>query len=117
VDAAVRSLREHGVLDAVMVDCSHANSERRPERQRDVALGVAAQRRAGQGALRGLMVESHLVGGRQEPNARPLVYGQSVTDACLGWDATERLVLDLAEALGSDPFASARAGSDRVTGR
>jgi 3-deoxy-7-phosphoheptulonate synthase len=117
VDAAVRSLREHGVLDAVMVDCSHANSERRPERQRDVALGVAAQRRAGQGALRGLMVESHLVGGRQEPSARPLVYGQSVTDACLAWDATERLVLDLAEALGSDPFASARAGSDRVTGR
>jgi 3-deoxy-7-phosphoheptulonate synthase len=100
VDAAVRSLREHGVLDAVMVDCSHANSGRQPERQRDVALGVAAQRRAGQGALRGLMVEGHLVGGRQEPSARPLVYGQSVTDACLGWDATERLVLDLAQALG-----------------
>jgi 3-deoxy-7-phosphoheptulonate synthase len=99
VEAAVRLLREHSALDAVMVDCSHANSERQPERQREVALGVAAQRRAGQGALRGLMVESHLVAGRQEPSARPLVYGQSVTDACLGWDATERLVLDLAQAL------------------
>ncbi|HEY8120067.1 MAG TPA: 3-deoxy-7-phosphoheptulonate synthase [Myxococcota bacterium] len=99
VDAAAQLLREHALLGAIMVDCSHANSERRPERQREVALGVAAQRRAGQGALRGLMLESHLVAGRQEPSARPLVYGQSVTDACLGWDDTERLVLDLADAL------------------
>jgi 3-deoxy-7-phosphoheptulonate synthase len=99
VDGAVALLREHALLDAVMVDCSHANSERQPERQRDVALGVAAQRRTGQGALRGLMVESQLVGGRQEPSARPLAYGQSVTDACLGWDATERLVLELADSL------------------
>jgi 3-deoxy-7-phosphoheptulonate synthase len=45
------------------------------------------------------MLESHLVGGKQEPSARPLVYGQSVTDACLGWGATERLVLELAEAV------------------
>jgi 3-deoxy-7-phosphoheptulonate synthase len=99
VNAAAASLREHAVLEAIMVDCSHANSERQPERQRDVALGVVAQRRAGQGALRGLMVESHLAGGKQEPSARPLVYGQSVTDACLGWDASERLVLELADAL------------------
>jgi 3-deoxy-7-phosphoheptulonate synthase len=99
VDGAVALLREHALLDAVMVDCSHANSERQPERQRDVALGVAAQRRTGQGALRGLMVESQLVGGRQEPSARPLVHGQSVTDACLGWEATERLVLELADSL------------------
>jgi 3-deoxy-7-phosphoheptulonate synthase len=99
VDGAAALLREHALLDAVMVDCSHANSERQPERQRDVALGVAAQRRAGQGALRGLMVESQLVAGRQEPSARPLVHGQSVTDACLGWSATERLVLELADSL------------------
>ena len=100
VDAAAQLLREHALLDAIMVDCSHANSERSPEKQRDVALAVASQRRAGQGALRGLMVESHLVGGKQESSARPLVYGKSITDACLGWDATERLVLELAEALG-----------------
>jgi 3-deoxy-7-phosphoheptulonate synthase len=99
VEAAVGLLREHGLAETIMVDCSHANSERQPERQRDVALGVAAQRRAGQGALRGLMVESHLVAGRQEPSARPLLYGQSITDACLGWQASERLVLDLADAL------------------
>jgi len=98
VSAAAALLREHALLDAIMVDCSHANSERQPERQRDVALAVAAQRSVGQGALRGLMVESYLVGGRQEPSARPLVYGRSVTDACLGWGATERLVLDLSEA-------------------
>jgi 3-deoxy-7-phosphoheptulonate synthase len=100
VAAAAELLREHGLLDAILVDCSHANSERQPEKQRDVAHAVAAQRRAGQRALRGLMIESHLVGGRQEPSARPLVYGQSVTDACLGWEATERAVLELAEALG-----------------
>ena len=99
VRAAAELLREHAVLDAIMVDCSHANSERQPERQREVALGVAAQRRAGQRALRGWMVESQLVAGKQEPSARPLVYGQSVTDACLGWEETERLALELAEAL------------------
>ena len=99
VGAAAGLLREHAVLDAIMVDCSHANSGRDPEQQRAVALGVAAQRRAGQGALRGLMIESHLVGGRQEPSARPLVHGQSVTDACLGWEATQRLVEDLASEL------------------
>jgi 3-deoxy-7-phosphoheptulonate synthase len=101
VDAAAQLLREHALLEAIMVDCSHANSERTPEKQRDVALGTAAQRRAGQSALRGLMLESHLVGGKQEPSARPLAYGKSITDACLGWEATERLVLDLGDALGS----------------
>ena len=100
VRGCVELLREHALLEAIMVDCSHANSERRPERQRDVALGVLAQRRAGQSALRGLMIESHLVGGRQEPTARPLAHGMSVTDACLGWTETERLVLELAEELG-----------------
>jgi 3-deoxy-7-phosphoheptulonate synthase len=99
VAAAAELLREYALLEAIMVDCSHANSERQPEKQASVALAVAAQRRAGQAALRGLMVESHLVAGKQEPSARPLVYGQSVTDACLGWDATERLALDLADAL------------------
>jgi 3-deoxy-7-phosphoheptulonate synthase len=99
VRAAADLLREHALLDAVMVDCSHANSERQPERQREVALGVAAQRRAGQRALRGLMVESHLLAGKQDPGARPLVYGRSITDACLGWDDSERLVLELADAL------------------
>ena len=100
VRGCVELLREHALLEAIMVDCSHANSERRPERQRDVALGVLAQRRAGQSALRGLMIENHLVGGRQEPTARPLAHGMSVTDACLGWTETERLVLELAEELG-----------------
>ena len=99
VSAAAELLREHALLGAIMVDCSHANSERQPERQREVALGVAAQRRAGQSALRGLMVESHLVAGQQQPGARPLVYGRSITDACLGWDESERLVLELADAL------------------
>jgi 3-deoxy-7-phosphoheptulonate synthase len=99
VAAALARLRKHGLPEALMVDCSHANSERDPERQRDVALGAAAQRRAGQRGIAGLMIESNLLGGKQEPSARPLVYGRSVTDACLGWDATEALVLELAEQL------------------
>jgi len=99
LNSAAELLREHALLEAIMVDCSHANSERQPERQREVALGVAAQRRAAQAALRGLMLESHLIGGKQEPSARPLVYGRSITDACLGWDESERLVLDVADAL------------------
>jgi 3-deoxy-7-phosphoheptulonate synthase len=99
VAAALALLRKHGLHEALMVDCSHANSERDPERQRDVALGAVAQRRAGQRGIVGLMIESNLLGGKQEPSARPLVYGRSITDACLGWDATEALILQLADQL------------------
>ncbi len=96
VGAAQARLRDAGLDDSVMVDCSHANSGKQPERQPEVARAVMRQRADGNRGLKALMVESHLHGGRQDigPSLR---YGQSVTDACLGFEETRALVLELAE--------------------
>ena len=70
-----------------MIDLSHANSNRDFKRQLDVARDVAAQLAAGEERIMGVMIESHLVEGRQNLVAgEPLEYGKSVTDACLGWE-------------------------------
>ncbi len=96
VAAAQALLRQMHLPDALMVDCSHGNSGKNPERQPEVARAVSAQRRAGNRGLRALMIESHLVGGRQDLGGE-LRYGQSVTDACLGFEATRDLLLELAD--------------------
>lgn len=96
VNAALAQLRAAKLAEALMVDCSHGNSAKRPERQLDVIDDVLAQRRSGQAALKALMIESHLIGGRQEPGTSPLTYGQSITDACLAFDATRRAIETLA---------------------
>src|SRR5262249_46168375 len=88
VEAALGQLRAAKLPEVLMIDCSHGNSEKRPERQVDVVESVLAQRLAGQGAVRAFMLESHLVGGRQELGKGALTYGQSITDACLGFDET-----------------------------
>lgn len=98
VAEAVSLLRQAGLTAAVMVDCSHANSRKDPERQPEVARSVCARRRDGETSLRALMIESHLVAGRQDIGGT-LRYGQSITDACLGFEATRALLLELAEAL------------------
>jgi 3-deoxy-7-phosphoheptulonate synthase len=98
VEAALGALRESGLPEVLMVDCSHGNSRRVAERQLDVARDLAEQIRGGQRGIRALMVESHLMGGRQEASSTPLVPGRSITDACLGFDDTERLVKELASA-------------------
>ena len=98
VAAACAALAAAGLPERLMVDCSHANSNKQYKRQRDVADAVGAQ--VGQGDLRiiGLMVESHLQEGRQDlVPGQPLVYGQSITDACLGWDDSVTLLESLAE--------------------
>lgn len=100
VAAAVTRLRAENLPETVMIDCSHGNSEKRPERQLEVMEDVLAQRQHGQTALKALMLESHLVGGRQEPGGGPLVYGQSITDACLAFDDTKRAIESLAMRLG-----------------
>ena len=100
VTAALAQLRAANLSECVMIDCSHGNSEKRPERQLEVIEDVLAQRLTGQVALKALMVESHLVGGRQEPGAGTLTYGQSITDACLGFDDTKRSIEALAMRLG-----------------
>ena len=87
-----------GLSTSMMVDCSHANSEKDPERQAHVAREVCAQRVQGNADLRALMIESHLIGGRQDIGVG-LTYGQSITDGCIGFETTRALLLELASKL------------------
>ncbi len=77
-----------------MVDCSHANSEKKFARQEDVWRNVILQRAEGTRSLIGLMVESHLNEGSQPilKNRADLKYGVSITDSCIGWETTERML-------------------------
>ena len=95
VAAATQLLSKSGLPEVVMIDCSHGNSLKDPLRQMTVASSVAQQRSAQTGAIRGVMLESHLHGGRQDlgGDLTSLTFGQSITDACLSWDDT-RNVLD-----------------------
>jgi len=86
-------LEASGLRQQVMIDFSHANSSKDFRRQMLVAEDVCGQIAAKQQAIFGVMVESHLVEGRQDLNpGHPLSYGQSITDACIGWDDTEKLL-------------------------
>ena len=103
ISAAQALLTDAGLADTVMVDCSHANSGKDPARQPEVARAVVAQK-TGKGdgpanpGIRGLMIESHLSGGRQDMGA-DMRYGVSITDGCLGFEDTRSLLLELAESL------------------
>ncbi len=100
VDALSAELEAAGLPPRVMVDCSHGNSRKDPARQPAVLSDVAGQVAAGSGQLIGAMIESHLVGGRQDVgNGQDLVYGQSITDACIGWDETVPMLEELAAAV------------------
>lgn len=100
VEAACTSLTAAGLKPRLMVDCSHANSRKQYQLQMEVAHDIATQLSAGDHRIVGVMVESHLNEGRQEhvPN-EPLEYGKSITDACLGWNDTVKLLNVLAEAV------------------
>jgi len=101
LDAAEASLGAHGLPDALMVDCSHANSGKDPERQPEVLRAVGDEIAAGRGSLRGFMLESHLHAGSQPVGPLAgLKYGVSVTDGCLSWDATERALRAFYDAVG-----------------
>ena len=95
VKNAAAQLAQAGLTPKLMVDCSHANSRKDFKRQMEVAQDIATQIQNGEQNIMGVMVESHLVEGRQND---PIVYGQSITDACIGWDDTEKLLALLAEA-------------------
>jgi 3-deoxy-7-phosphoheptulonate synthase len=83
-----------------MIDFSHANSSKQFKRQIDVARDVAAQMAAGEDRIFGVMIESHLKEGRQDLlPGKPLEYGVSVTDACLGWEDTVAALEILAHAV------------------
>ncbi|HEX8989272.1 MAG TPA: 3-deoxy-7-phosphoheptulonate synthase AroG [Rhodocyclaceae bacterium] len=95
VDAACQELAKSGLASRVMIDFSHANSRKDFKRQIEVAQDVAAQMAGGEDRIFGVMVESHLKEGRQDLTpGKPLQYGVSITDACLGWEDTVA-VLDL----------------------
>ena len=95
VQAAREQLAKAGLDAKLMIDCSHANSNKDYTRQMIVAQDIAEQLKNGEDAIMGVMVESHLVEGRQD---KPETYGQSITDACIGWDTTEALLALLADA-------------------
>jgi 3-deoxy-7-phosphoheptulonate synthase len=97
VGAAAALVADQGIPRPVMVDCSHGNSRKDPARQVEVCRDVLAQVRAGQHALMGLMIESNLAAGAQTwKPGRELAYGVSITDACMGWEATEDLLEEVA---------------------
>ena len=98
---AERQLAKAGLDPAIMIDCSHGNSGKDASRQPEVMRYVAGLRAAGTASVFGAMLESNLLAG-QQAFPRPLdslVYGQSITDACIDWETTERLVLEVAERL------------------
>jgi 3-deoxy-7-phosphoheptulonate synthase len=99
VQAAAALLAKNGLPPHVMVDCSHSNSGRAPERQPAIASELAARIAAGDRAVSAVMIESNLLGGSQDYRAVPLVRGRSVTDACLSWDETLPVIVRLAEAV------------------
>lgn len=100
VSDVVTQLKASGSPEKVMIDFSHANSSKQYQRQMVVAEDVAAQIGAGNDSIFGAMIESHLVEGRQDlVIGQELTYGQSITDACIGWDDTEKSLEILANAV------------------
>lgn len=99
VEAACRAAEASGLRSNVMIDTSHANSGKKPENQPLVAADVAAQIGGGDRRITGLLIESNLVAGRQNLDAKPLTYGQSVTDGCIDWDTSVEVLEGLADAV------------------
>jgi 3-deoxy-7-phosphoheptulonate synthase len=100
VAQAIGLLRAASLPERVMIDLSHDNSGKDPERQPAVADAVAGQISAGQPAICGVMLESFLVAGRQDlDSGTELVYGQSITDGCIGWETTVEVLDTLAAAV------------------
>ena len=93
-------LEKAGLSPQVMIDFSHANSSKQFKKQMEVGADVCQQIASGEKAVIGVMIESHLVEGNQNlEGSEPLVYGKSVTDACIGWDDTDAILRQLADAV------------------
>jgi 3-deoxy-7-phosphoheptulonate synthase len=101
VEAACQELGKNGLAARLMIDASHANSQKKHDNQILVADDIATQLSAGDSRIVGVMIESHLVSGRQDlmpgRTLADLTYGQSITDACLGWDDSVAVLERLAE--------------------
>ncbi len=100
VDQVAQELSECGAKANLMIDFSHANSQKKFKKQIDVAENIAQQVAEGDTRIIGAMIESHLVEGRQDCSAKDnLVYGQSITDACINWDDSYEVLTKLSEAV------------------
>jgi 3-deoxy-7-phosphoheptulonate synthase len=100
VDAACKDIANSGLASRLMIDASHANSSKKPENQVPVCADIGRQIAAGDTRIVGVMIESHLVGGRQDLVAgKELTYGQSITDGCIDWDSSLKVLEGLAESV------------------
>jgi 3-deoxy-7-phosphoheptulonate synthase len=100
ISEAADQLGKNGLNVQMMVDCSHANSNKDYRRQVDVCNDLAGQISNGEKRIIGIMIESHLVEGRQDSaDTQKLKYGQSITDACISWETTEGLLKQLAQSV------------------
>lgn len=111
VDAAAKELAAAGLEQRIMIDFSHANSQKDPQKQLAVNTDVAAQISAGDQRISGVMIESHLVAGRQDlkPGCT-LTYGQSITDGCVSWEDSELMLHELATAVRARRLKQSTAG-------
>jgi 3-deoxy-7-phosphoheptulonate synthase len=100
VDAACKDIAAAGLASRLMIDASHANSSKKPENQVPVCADIARQVAGGDTRIVGVMIESHLVGGRQDlVPGKELTYGQSITDGCVDWEASLGILEGLAAAV------------------
>lgn len=95
IKAAQHQLWDNGLNEAVMVDCSHDNARKEHQRQPEIARELLRQRQAGNRRIVGIMLESFLVDGKQKDDGE-LTHGQSITDPCLGWEETMRVLQQMA---------------------
>ncbi|TWI65495.1 3-deoxy-D-arabinoheptulosonate-7-phosphate synthase [Pseudoduganella lurida] len=100
VEEACKAIGNLGLAARLMIDASHANSSKKPENQVPVCADIAGQVAGGDSRIVGVMVESNLVGGRQDlVPGKELTYGQSITDGCIDWESSVRVLEQLAEAV------------------
>ena len=117
IASACAALRDAHLPPFVVVDASHGNSGKQTRAQLDVCEDLALQLEAGARAIAGVMLESFLVEGRQDiVPGRPLVFGQSVTDACLGWNDTARVIEQLSAAVAARRRSHVGAIARRIPG-
>lgn len=103
IETAIKALKEKAMNSRLMIDCSHGNSRKDYRKQIEVLDNINQQIEAGSQQIVGLMIESHLVAGNQSisKDSNSLVYGQSITDACVDWETTETMLHSLADSVAS----------------
>jgi 3-deoxy-7-phosphoheptulonate synthase len=117
IASAASALATAGLPPRLMVDASHANSGKNHENQPGVVADLCAQLAGGQPRIMGVMIESHLVAGRQDlVPGRPLTYGQSITDACVDWETSVEMLDALAAAVRTRRQAQASDGAGATSG-